>query len=104
MIENPFLQLNEKLDKLLDVTQELLQDQKQKVEQKNTTTEGGIDFAVEVIKVYKKSTIYKMACKGQIPCTKRGKNLWFEGEKLEKWLAQGMPDISKIPISEKLRK
>jgi excisionase family DNA binding protein len=55
----------------------------------NEPQEGGIDFAVEVLKVFARSTIYKMTSEGKIPYTKRGKTLWFNRAALEKWLADG---------------
>jgi excisionase family DNA binding protein len=100
MNENPFSILNEKLDILLKEFQKM-NDQKKPVSEPNTEQqEGGIDFAVEIVKVYKKSTLYKMACKGQLPAMKRGKNLWFKREQLQHWLDAGMPDISKQKTAE----
>ena len=51
--------------------------------------EGGIEFAMGVLRVYAKSTIYKLTSEGKIPHTRRGKTLWFNRSDLEKWLADG---------------
>ncbi len=51
--------------------------------------EGGLDFALDVLKVYSRSTVYKMTSEGILPHTKRGKTLWFNRADLEKWLADG---------------
>ncbi len=51
--------------------------------------EGGIDFAVDVLQVYSKSTIYKMTSEGAIPHKKRGRTLWFNRQDLERWCADG---------------
>jgi len=51
--------------------------------------EGGVDFAMDVLKVYSKSTIYRLSCQGRIPHTKRGKALWFKRSELMDWLKDG---------------
>ena len=51
--------------------------------------EGGVDFALDVIKVYSRSTLYKMTSEGTIPYKKRGRVLWFNRADLEQWLADG---------------
>ena len=51
--------------------------------------EGDIDFAIDVVKVYSKATLYKMTSEGRIPFTRRGKTLWFKRDDLEKWLKEG---------------
>jgi len=51
--------------------------------------EGDINFAVDVLKVYSKSTVYRLTCQGRIPHTKRGKALWFKRSELMDWLKQG---------------
>jgi hypothetical protein len=87
---NPFEQLNQRFDKLESLFTAFLP-QQTKVE---LQTEGGIDFAKEVIQVLTKSTIYKKTMDGSIPCQKRGKVLWFTRENLQKWLDSGMPDCN----------
>ena len=51
--------------------------------------EGDIDFALDVLKVFSKSTIYKLTSEGRIPYRKRGRTLWFNRIDLEKWLSEG---------------
>ncbi|MBN1989914.1 MAG: helix-turn-helix domain-containing protein [Bacteroidales bacterium] len=64
--------------------------------------EGGIELAKEILKVYSKSSIYKMSMDGRIPHTKRGRKLWFSRIELEAWIAQGMPDVSKQKATDRL--
>lgn len=51
--------------------------------------EGDIDFAVDVLKVYSKATLYRLTCEGKIPHNKRGKTLWFKRSDLMEWLEGG---------------
>lgn len=64
--------------------------------------EGSIDFAVEVCRNLKKSTIYKFVHEKRIPFKKRGKNLWFNRSELEAWIEAGMPDVSKQQAAQNL--
>ena len=51
--------------------------------------EGNIDFAQKVLRVYARSTIYRMTSQGILPHKKRGRTLWFNRADLEKWLNDG---------------
>jgi excisionase family DNA binding protein len=64
--------------------------------------EGSIDFAVEICRNLKKSTIYKFVHEKRMPFKKRGKNLWFNRSELEAWIEAGMPDFSKQQAAEHL--
>ena len=65
-------------------------------------SEGGIELAQEVLKVYSKSSIYKM--RNRMPHTKRGKKLWYTRESLLQWLADGMPDLRDQQAADEFQK
>ena len=58
-------------------------------QEKPEPQEGGVDFALGVLGVYSRSTLYKLTSEGAIPHTKRGRTLWFKRSELEKWLEDG---------------
>lgn len=105
METNPFSIINDRLSSIEGLLQ--------KIQQPNKTTEppkineGGIELAQDVLKVYSRSTIYKMTMENSIPHEKRGKKLWFKRIILEKWLADGMPkhsnELAAKSLSLKLR-
>lgn len=95
-----FDRLEQKLDRILNATGS------------NTTTpaplqkEGGIDLALEILSekadISSKPTVYKWTHEGRIPCTKRGKKLWFNRQDLEAWIEAGMPHVGQQKAANKL--
>lgn len=78
-------------------------------EQKSVKTsdqEGDIDFALSITKekagISSKSTIWKWSHEGRIPCSKRGKKLWFTRKDLEAWIDAGMPHVGQKKAANKL--
>jgi len=59
--------------------------------------EGGIELALEILYekagINSKPTVYKWSHEGRIPCSKRGKKLWFNRMELELWIESGMPHV-----------
>lgn len=69
-------------------------------------SEGDIAFALEILKakagINSKPTIWRFSHEGRIPCTKRGKKLWFNREELESWIESGMPHVGQQKASNRL--
>ena len=97
-----FDRLEQKLDRILNATGSNASDP---VPLQN---EGSIDFAIEILSakaaISSKPTIYKWSHEGRIPCTKRGKKLWFNRQDLESWIESGMPHIGQKKAANQLAK
>jgi excisionase family DNA binding protein len=96
----------EKLRDSLDI--KLLLDNEKKLKDNNINEEyGDIYFATKYLLknagIGSRSTIYKWSHEGRIPCTKRGKKLWFNRKDLEAWIESGMPNVSQKKAIEKLK-
>lgn len=97
---NPFQTIDQRLANIERLLAKVTQPQHLPLPKKET--EGGIELAQEVLKVYSKSSIYKMSMQGRIPHEKRGRKLWFSRETLENWIKQGMPDVSQLNAADRL--
>lgn len=68
--------------------------------------EGGIELALVILSekagINSKPTVYKWSHEGRIPCTKRGKKLWFNREELESWIESGMPHVGQQKAANRL--
>ena len=69
-------------------------------------TEGDAKFALEILKdkagVDSLQTLYKWSHEGRVPCTKRGKKLWFNRVELESWIEDGMPHSGQMKAANRL--
>jgi len=99
---NPFQTIDQRLANIERLLAKVTQPQHLPLPKKES--EGGIELAQEVLKVYSKSSIYKMSMQGRIPCQKRGRKLWFSRATLEEWIKQGMPDVSELNAADRLAK
>jgi len=99
---NPFQTIDQRLANIERLLAKVTQPQHLPLPKKES--EGGIELAQEVLKVYSKSSIYKMSMQGRIPHEKRGRKLWFHRETLENWIKQGMPDQSQLDAADRLQK
>lgn len=87
-MENPFEIIIEKLNNIENLLLEITD--------KNTTghSSSSSDELMNVKRVAEYlsisvSTIYRLTFTMEIPCTKRGKRLYFRKEEINKWLAEG---------------
>lgn len=68
---------------------------------------GGIDLAVKVTGLTK-SSIYHLTHEQKIPCSKKGKRLYFKKSTLENWLTENpLPvrrELRQIPVDYPRRK
>jgi excisionase family DNA binding protein len=68
---------------------------------------GQIELAAEVTGL-SKSSIYHLTHEGKIPCSKRGKRLYFKRSELETWLMEKpipvRKDLRQIPVVMPRRK
>lgn len=69
-------------------------------------TEGDVKFALEILKekagLDSLPTLYKWSHEGRVPCTKRGKKLWFYRTQLESWIEDGMPHVGQLKAANRL--
>ncbi len=63
-----------------------------------------IDYLLEYGIKYKKSTIYKKSCLGEMPGNKRAGRLTFSRKDLKSWVEQGMPNIRELQAIDHLAK
>lgn len=68
--------------------------------------EGDVKFALEILKekagLDSLPTLYKWSHEGRVPCTKRGKKLWFYRDQLEFWIEAGMPHAGQTKAANRL--
>lgn len=68
--------------------------------------EGDVKFALEILKekagLDSLPTLYKWSHDGRVPCTKRGKKLWFNRIELESWIEDGMPHSGQMKAANRL--
>ena len=87
-MNNPFEELNQKLDLILNLLQ--------KTNQTSTAKEkewGGVEMACGITG-YAPQTIYIKTGRGEMPHVKRDGRLWFNRKALLEWIASGKDSLS----------
>ncbi len=85
-MDNPFQIINERLSNIETHLNALLQE-KEAPKQVQEDEIGGVELAERVTKL-KKSTIYYLTHKRQIPYFKKGRKLYFSRNDLEDWIKE----------------
>lgn len=83
-MDNPFAEISERLSRVEELLKKFIHYQNNK-DPKEHDEVGLIDLAIEVTKL-RKSTIYTLVSKKQVPFHKRGGTLYFSKQELLNWI------------------